>query len=64
MSLAESLEFSVISADLYFASDLWKQKIQSITSRDEMRLQSFVELKVISQKLTVLLKRPPVIFTK
>lgn len=64
MSLAEALDFPLISCDLYFASELWKQKIKDIEKHDEMQLQMLAETKGISMKLTALLKRPPVIFPK
>lgn len=64
MSLTEALDFPLISCDLYFASDLWKQKLVEIESHVEMSMQTLAEIKVISQKLTVLIKRPPVVFQK
>ncbi|WP_417212027.1 hypothetical protein [Acinetobacter venetianus] len=64
MSLTEALAFPIGSCDIYFASDLWKQKLKDIESHDEMKLQALVEMKVISQKLSALLKKPPFIFQK
>lgn len=61
MSLTEALDFPIIACDLYFASDLWKEKLQSIESHAEIQMQTLVELKTISLKLTYLLKRPHVI---
>ncbi|WP_151765811.1 hypothetical protein [Acinetobacter colistiniresistens] len=64
MSLAEALDFPLISCDLYFASDFWKQKLKEIESHDEMQAQMLAEMQTISLKLSALLKRPPVVFQK
>lgn len=64
MSLAEALDFSVIACDIYFSSDLWKQKLKEAELYAEMRMQMSAEITAISQKLSVLIKRPPVVIQK
>lgn len=64
MSLTEALEFPLVSCDLYFASDFWKQKVQAIEKRDEIQLRMLAELNAISQKMTILIKRPPVVVNR
>lgn len=64
MSLAEVMEFPMVSCDVYFESEFWKKKLQAIESRDEMQMKILAELQGVSLKLSSLLKRPPVVIQK
>lgn len=64
MSLAEVMDFPMVSCDVFFQSEFWNKKLQDIEYRDEMQMKILAELKGVSLKLTALLKRPPVVIQK